>query len=199
MTERGLVPSNQLEASQRNYDVAIATVANKRSRLQLLKSPPKKEEVTVIQAEIDKQKARLQFLDVQEKAQSIISPFSGEVVSSIADGRILTVMANDKIELLVPVSDFAIKLVEIGQNVRVKLRSFPDSLFAGSVVRVPTTAEESQSASHFQVSVLLDNPNNLLKRGMTGYAKIHIGEHPLIIQWLNKLSSIIRVEFWSWW
>lgn len=199
LSERGLVPSNQLETAQRNYDVAIATVANKKSRLQLLKSPPKKEEVTVIQAEIDKQKARLQFLDVQEKAQSIISPFAGEVVSSIADGRILTVMANDRIELLVPVSDFAIKQVEIGQIVRVKLRSFPDSLFEGSVVRVPTTAEESQSTSQFQVSVLLENPDNLLKRGMTGYAKIHIGEHPLITQWLNKLSSIVRVEFWSWW
>jgi putative peptide zinc metalloprotease protein len=199
LSERGLVPSNQLETAQRNYDVAIATVANKKSRLQLIKSPPKKEEVTVIQAEIDKQKARLHFLDVQERAQSIIAPFAGEVVSSIADGRILTVMANDKIELLVPISDFDIKQIVVGQEVRAKLRSFPDSLFAGAVVRVPTTAEESNSSSLFLVSVLIDNPNNLLRRGMTGYAKIHVGEQSLITQWLNKLGSTVRVEFWSWW
>ena len=55
---------------------------------------------------------------MQERAQSIISPFDGEVVSSIADGRILTVMANDKIELLVPVSDFDIKQISVGQEVR---------------------------------------------------------------------------------
>jgi len=49
------------------------------------------------------------------------------------------------------------------------------------------------------VSVVAENEDDLLYDGMTGYAKIKIGTRSLYNLALRKVSSFIRVEFWSWW
>ena len=49
------------------------------------------------------------------------------------------------------------------------------------------------------MALLFDNPDHKLKPGMSGYAKIEVGEKSLFGLALDKLGSLIRVEFWSLW
>jgi len=174
-------------------------VKNRVARLDLLKSPPKPEQEAVLQAEINRQRARVQFLRTQEQAQSIIAPISGTIQIPHADARILSVVDNHTVEVLVPVSDFDIDLVQLGQIVLLKVRSYPQELFEGRVTHIPTGAVESDGDARFFVSVEVPNDAYLLQNGMTGYAKIQIANRSVFVLLARKVASFVRVEFWSWW
>jgi hypothetical protein len=51
----------------------------------------------------------------------------------------------------------------------------------------------------FPVAVAVFNAAGSLNPGMTGYAKIEVGERTLLERAIRKAMSVVRVEFWSWW
>jgi hypothetical protein len=199
LAEKNLASAEELEAARSDAEVADAELSNKQSSLQLLTSPPKPEEEAVLSAEIEKQRAKLHFLKVQQQAQSITAPIAGTIAASRADGRILSVVNGHQAELLAPVSDFDINLVQLEQRVKLKVRSYPGRTFIGRVVHIPKGATHIDGDSRFLVSVVVDNEDALLRNGMTGYAKIEIGKSSLAGLALRKVASVVRVEFWSWW
>ncbi len=199
LREKDLATMEEYEAAESAVEVARATLRNKEARLDLLKAPPKPEQEAVIRAEIDRQRSRVEFLKTQQDAQSIVAPIGGTIQISPADGRILTILDNRRVETLISVSDFDIDLVRKGQSVLLKVRSFPEELFVGTVSHVPAGAIEVEGQAQFLVSATFDNTHYRLTNGMTGYAKIEIGRNPLAVLLARKVASFIRVEFWSWW
>jgi putative peptide zinc metalloprotease protein len=199
LSSRGLIATNELESTHAETQIAKAELANKRAKLKLLKSPPKPEEEAVIRSQIEKQEAKLQFLKNQQDAQSIVSTISGTVVINQNEEEFLSIIDNQKVEVLVPVSDFDIELIDVDQDVKLKVRSFTEQVFTGKVVHIPQDAIEINDKAFFMVSAVLDNKIMNLNKGMTGYAKIEIGTTSLFNLIMRRLTSIIRVEFWSWW
>lgn len=199
LVDKNLEPAERLETKRSEVEVAEAELSKRISALELLKSPPRPEEVDVVEHEIAKQQAQLTFLTQQAEAQHIVAPFDGLVVSGKQDNCILAVARNSVVELLVPVSDFDISLIQRDQRVQVKVRSYPDETFYGAVVRVPEVAASHADGNIFPVAVVVDNSERKLRDGMTGYAKIETGRTSLAGLALRKLYSVLRVEFWSWW
>ncbi|MEW6050147.1 MAG: site-2 protease family protein [Candidatus Zixiibacteriota bacterium] len=196
---KGLEAKDKLESARSAMDVAKADLNQKRSSLALLKSPPRKEEEDVLQRDIEKQRATLDYFKGQADAQTVTTPISGVAGANRRADTVLTVCYNQQVEMLVPVSDFDIKLVAKGQTARIKVRPYPSRVFAGIVVRVPTFTAPFKDRAYFPVSVVVDNQENLLSQGMTGYAKIEVGETSIANWAFRKLLSALRVEFWSWW
>ena len=199
LLEKKLISVTEFETTQAGYDVARAELANKESRLELLKAPPRPEEEAVLEAEIDKQKAKLDFLKHQEEAQQIISPIKGFAVVGQVGSDIMTIINNEYVELLVPVSDFDIDYIEYDQNVKLKVRTFPGKVLTGKVVHIPKGAMLKNNKAYFMIGVTVVNNDALLHGGMTGYAKIEIGNTSLCNLIFRKVTSFLRVEFWSWW
>ncbi len=199
LADRGMASAEQLEDARSRLDIAWAELRNQRSRLNLLKSPPKPEEEAVLLAEVETQRAKVNFLKTQREAQSVLSPIPGTAATSTSDESVLSVVLNSRVELLVPVSDFDINLVQCDQTAKVKVRSYPERTFQGQVVYVPEAAQTIDGDPRFLVSVIVSNGDDLLRKGMSGYAKIEVGKTSLFGLIWRKLLSIIRVEFWSWW
>jgi len=198
LLEKKLTSQQEYEYIVLETDVARAELDNKKAKLDLLRSPPKPEEEAVIISEIEEQKAKLEFLFNQQDAQSIVAPINGSIVVDQKSKLFLSIVDNLKIEAIIPVSDFNIKLVKLDQEVKLKVRSFTDKVFIGRVVHIPRNAIVQNDKSVFNVSCVMDN-DGLLHKGMTGYAKIEIGKISLFGMAMRKIASIIRVEFWSWW
>jgi len=198
--QKNLSSKEEYDRIQSEVKIAEAEVANKTAGLNLIKSPPKPEEEAVIRAEINKQQAKVDFLKKQEEAQSINAPIDGiiKINDGIGDG-ILSILNSNKVEVLVPVQDFNIKLIEKNQQVTLKLRSYPAKTFRGTVAHIPQSAYNFNNQAYFTVSVIVENEDNLLQKGMTGYAKIEIGDISLYNMVVRKIMSFVRVEFWSWW
>jgi hypothetical protein len=199
LVEKDLASQEELEEARSAVEIAVAELTNKKLRLELLNAPPKPEEEAVLRAEIETQRAKVNFLKAQQDAQSITSPIEGTVYVYRTDDKVLSVVDNRQVELLAPVSDFDINLIKVGQVTKLKVRSYPERTFMGRVVHIPKGTHGSSDSSHFLVSVVVDNDNGLLCKGMTGYAKVEIGKSSLFGLIARKLASIVRVEFWSWW
>jgi len=199
LREKNLSSNEAYESAQSALVIARAELSKLRSRLELLKSPPKPEQEAVIQAEIEQQRARVEFLRTQEEAQMITAPIDGTIQVPHGNARILSVVDNSAVEVLVPVSDFDIALVALDQPVLVKVRSFPKDLFEGRVVHIPSGAVDTLGQARYFVSVVVPNASYQLENGMTGYAKIEIGRKSLFTLIARRIASFIRVEFWSWW
>ena len=198
LVARQLEAKDKLETASSDVRIARAELANKTSTLRLLKSPPRPEEEAVLISEINRQQSEVDYLLEQRKAQTLVSPIGGTVIGS-RDDRVLSVIDNDRVELLVPVSDFDLPLIRTGQAAVIKVRSFPDRLFDGQVARIPETAKLIDDHPFFMVSVIVENQEGLLREGMSGYAKIKVGESsPIKLAW-RKIQSLTRVEFWSLW
>lgn len=199
LAEKKGATQEDVEAAQAALAVAKAELENKQASVRLLKSQPKPEEEAVIRSEITKQRAHIEFLQTQMDNQSILAPISGMVIINQLNDCVLSLIENSQVEVLVPVSDFNINLVEPGQTVKLKVRSFTDRVFEGRVAHIPKDAAPIASGARFLVSTVIDNPGNLLHKGMTGYAKIEVGQRSLFSLIVRKLASMVRVEFWSWW
>ena len=199
LMDRDLVTAQQLDSIKSEVEIAQAEVANKEAGLKLLQAPPKPEEEQILIAQIDRQDARLQFLKEQADAQSVASPINGVASTLQSGGRVLAVHDRSHVELLVPVSDFDIKKIHVGQVTLLKVRSYPGRVFVGRVVHIPEEASMINGKPRYLVSADFVNDSLLLYEGMTGYAKIDIGNASLARLALHKLESVVRVEFWSWW
>lgn len=198
--QKNLSTKEKYDQIQSEVKIAESEVANKTARLNLLKSPPKPEEEAVIRSEIEMKKAKVDFLKKQKEAQSVNAPINGVIkISDYNSDGILSILDSRQIEIVVPVPDFNIKLIELNQTVNLKLRSYPDISFKGKVAHVSLTASNYNGQAYFPVSVIVENEDNLLQKGMTGYAKIEIGNSSLFKMTMRKLMSFVRVEFWSWW
>jgi len=199
LRERSLSTVEQLEEARAALAVAKANQDSRRAELKLLESPPKPEEEAVLQSEINGQLARLRFLESQEAAQSVVSPIKGKVSFAKGGSRLLDVIDESRIELLIPVRDFDLNLVQLGQTVRTRVRTYTDRIFEGEVVHIPVSAAVTEFESFYQVAAEIDNSSHDLREGMTGYAKITIRETSLFSLIARKFTSFLRVEFWSWW
>ncbi len=199
LLSKKLETTAKLESAESSLEISKSELSNKKATLALLKSPPRPEEEVVILADISKQKARLQFLDEQLAAQVIIAPIEGIISAIPGNSNLMSLVDNRQVEILVPVSDFDIHLIELDMPVMLKVRSSPNKVFTGKVVHIPREATELDNRAFFMVSVVAENEDDLLYDGMTGYAKIEIGTRSLYNLALRKVSSFIRVEFWSWW
>ena len=199
LAEKNVATPAQLEAVRSEFLIADSELNNRKARLALLKSPPRPQEESVLISEIEKQKANLRFLEEQRDAQVIIAPIAGVISAVKADESLLSVVDIHDVEVLVPVSDFDLDLVDVGQEVKLKVRSFPGRIFYGKVAHIPREASQINGKAYFMVSVVAENIDGLLYDGMTGYAKIEVGKKSLFGLALRKVASFVRVEFWSWW
>ncbi|HVP07146.1 MAG TPA: HlyD family efflux transporter periplasmic adaptor subunit, partial [Candidatus Acidoferrum sp.] len=199
LASKNLLAQDQLESARSAVAVAKADLENRKSALALVKSKPRPEEEIVLEREIEKQKYLLDYYKKQSEAQIVVSPIAGTVGTNRRVDTILTVTNDDIVEMDVPVSDFDILLVAKDQPVKAKVRSYPGVVFEGKVVRIPPFTSAFNEGQRFPVAVLVDNQQKLIRQGMTGYAKIEVGQTSLINLAFRKVLSALRVEFWSWW
>ncbi len=199
LAERNLIAVEEREQVDSRVAVARADLANRQSALDLLIAPPRDEELDVISRQVDIQNARKAFLLDQQAAQIVSTPISGTAIVQPVNGRFMRIVAQNQVEIIVPVSDFDLPRVSSGQVVKVKVRAWPDRVFSGAVVRLPEAADSTLGPRTYAVSVVVDNADRLLRDGMSGFAKIETGRTALLPQLWRYLQSVVRVEFWSWW
>ncbi len=202
--DKNLIAKNELEDSQSALEVSSSKWKSAKSLVELHRSPPKPEEEAVIQSDIDQQQARTAFLESQVAAQVILSPFDGKIVESADQSEFLVVIDEGQIEARIHVSDYDLTKIELGQLTLLRVRSHNAQTYQGQVNRISQVganfeAQSPESTGDFVVAAIYDNPNGLLRPGMSGYAKIVVGQKSIFGLAKQKIRSFIRVEFWSLW
>jgi Barrel-sandwich domain of CusB or HlyD membrane-fusion len=151
--------------------------------------------------------ARLAVLERKRSQFAIPSPRSGTLFGEDLPrmlGQYLTKGAEicrvaDVRELLVrvQVGEQALSDIRMGQNVRVKTRSFPDRVFRGTVSKVGGEGEVSENGQRtYRVEFTIQNEDGVLRPGMTVFARADFGRRPVIWLLAHKLKQALRPEMW---
>jgi len=173
-----LISKDQLEASKAQFDVSEAQTNAIRFQIKQaeasLKSTLDNLTKTTYNSPID---GIITSLRVEEGEVAIIGTMNnpGTVLLTIAD---LSVM-----EVEVEVDETDVVGVALGQNAKVRVDAFPDTVFPGTVTEIGSSALQKTTASastqeskDFKVVVTLDNPSRKLKPGLSASADIIVAE-----------------------
>ncbi len=193
MRGKPLTMEAQLHAAEMQAHVAEAQVDAARAALDQLLNGPTPEEVAVAEAQVRQAQAALGVLDVQIAQRTLTAPMDGIVTArsvqvgetATAGAPLLTIANLDEVTLVIYIPETKIGQVRVGQEVEIRVDSFPERVFTGEVVYIAGEAEftprnvqtqEERVNLVFAVKVRIPNPDGLLKPGMPADATISTWE-----------------------
>jgi HlyD family secretion protein len=168
--DAGLIPSQTLQNYKMARDIAAETLANARSRYQIVE-----DRGIPISGTSSTQRAR------------VTSPMSGVVitkgvelgetvtsgVSSFNDGTVMFTVADLKSLIIrVNLNEVDIAKVQVSQPVRVTLDAYPQKIFNGKVRFVAPAAKVVDKIKVFEVEVALDELDASFRTGMSANVEI---------------------------
>ncbi len=180
---------NKAEAAWKEADRAFDVV----------KSGARPEELQQARAEMAKLEGTICYLKKQISKQAVVSPFPGRVTLVNSPQALLRIIRLDSVRVLTRVSESDLDLVRPDAPIALRLRSFPNRSYTGTVQQISSEAEESRSQSLFKVAGVLANSDGRLKAGMSGKLKIHAGKKSLFKILGRSVVRFFKVEFWNWW
>lgn len=179
----------QLRAAEARYRQAEAEVAIAQAALDELEAGPTPEEVAVAKAQVRQAEAAVQMVDAQIAQLVLTAPIDGIVATrsarvgemATAGQPLLTIANLDELTLVIYVPVNRVGQVRVGQEVEVRVDSFPNRIFIGQVASIAGEAEftprhvqteEERAHLVFAVKVRIPNPDHALKPGMLADAVI---------------------------
>jgi HlyD family secretion protein len=143
-------------------------------------------------AQVQQAEASLKQLEEQLSYTTVTSPIDGVVLSrdvQVGDAvssilvlgstatLVMTLGDTHQVYVKGKVDESDIAKVYLGQAARIKVQSFPNRTFAGSVTKIAPLGVEKDNVTTFEVQISIDNPGGELKANMTANGEIVLEEH----------------------
>ncbi len=166
----------QVEAASASRDAAHANLLS-------LRNGAREEELDAARAQVDAAQANLDTLQIQLEKHAVATPWDGIVLTRTVEpgetvlpgAALLEIGRLDLLELTVFLPETRFGLLTPGQQVDVRVDTYPGRVFRGTVLRVADEAEftptnvqtkEDRVRLVYEVVIGLDNPDLALKPGM---------------------------------
>ncbi len=164
----------------------------------------------ILAAQIEQADAQIALLNEQLNRIAITAPFDGVVVSGdlsqslgapVERGDILFEIAPlDSYRVILDVDERDIGAVSQEQTGSLALTGMPGDLIEIRIDKITPISAAEDGRNFFRVEAsLLAEPPAILRPGMEGVGKIDAGRRKQIWIWTHKISSWLRMFFWSWW
>lgn len=176
---------NEQRSAQATLEQARARYNNAVQQLRLQRNGARTEEIAQAAAQVEAAKANLQGINTQLEDTEIRAPFAGVITqrnategdfvtptsfsSNTSSATSIVTLAND-LEILAKVPEVDIGQIKPGQEVEIRVDSFPEQIFKGVVRLVSPEAKEDatqRGVITFEVRVRLVTGKTQLRSGMT--------------------------------
>jgi multidrug resistance efflux pump len=205
MAAQGVGSAQARDQARHELRVKQKALAEASARLRLLKAGSRTEDIEARQAELDRAKAHLAFVDEQLALTVIQAPIDGVLLTPKfrerlhekieAGGMVCEIAKTSRMRAEVYMSEREMDSVAIGQPVVVKVQSYPTREFTGKVDFLAPAVEKRGDDNRMRVVVELDNAEGLLKQDMTGYGEINCGRRTVLNLVTRRLLRWVRVRF----
>ena len=105
---------------------------------------------------------------------------------------------NDAVRVHIKIPEADIADVGVGASVRVKVWSYPDSIFEGEITEISREVTDEQQREFVVALAVIPNEEGTLQTGMTGFAKIDGGTKFTIVAFTRMFVRFFMIEVWSW-
>jgi HlyD family secretion protein len=163
--------------------IAEAAVTNAQAQLDLAKADPGQEELEIGQARVDAAQASLELLQVQLAMTELTAPADATILYRLIEpgelavpgSPVLILIQLDALSLTVYLPEDQYGKVSLGDQVPLRVDSFPDQVFTAEVVRIADQAEytprnvqtqEGRRTTVFGVELKVTDTAGVLKPGM---------------------------------
>ncbi len=157
-------------------------------------------------AKLDQARARDLVAEDNLAQTNLRAPASGVLITPhleqrigqmVASGAELGVLADTRsAEVEVAVREVDSSLLRQGEDVAVKLNSYPSRVFRGKIGRVSPVMREEGDERFTVAEALLDNASGVIRPGMLGKAKISTGTRRLGIAVFRKPARWFWAKLW---
>lgn len=190
----------ELVSAQAKYQQAMLVMQNDLAR-GAAQSGADRTQAEFLRAELARAQTRL------DNAQ-LRSPIDGVVVTpdlqNLAGKRLdagnsfaqVLDLSSAIMQVAIPERDLG--LMKPGEEVAVKLDSYPQRTFRGRISVVSPEAKALDGDRTFNVEVPLSNPDATLRAGMTGRGKVSLGWHSAGYVMLRKPALWVWQTLWNW-
>jgi HlyD family secretion protein len=170
-------------------ELAAARAQIDQAQAALDRLTPNADTIAIAENQVKQAQAALGVLQVQASKLTLSSPVNGFVTRRAAhageiaapNATLLSVANLDPVKLTIYVPETQIGTIKIGDQIPVKVDSFPDKVFQGKVIFINTEAEftprnvqtkAERVNTVFAVKLQIPNPNQELKPGMPADATL---------------------------
>ncbi|NWG14904.1 MAG: efflux RND transporter periplasmic adaptor subunit [Acidobacteria bacterium] len=195
------------ERIERTRDVKRKELAEAESELKILKAGSRKEAIQAVEAEVAKLQEKFRILARQVEQLTIRSPMDGIVATPYlrnrigeylrAGGVLCEIVSSSSVIVDMPVPEKEIADVKLGYPIVLKVRGFPQLTFGAKVRSISPVAVDRGLERKVVVQGELDNPEGILRAGMTGVGKILCGKRMIGNLLTRRAIRWLRTEFWE--
>jgi multidrug efflux pump subunit AcrA (membrane-fusion protein) len=172
LKERDFISQQHLDEAMLQVTINEAEHNSAKEKLILMRKGARQEDRDALLAQIRQAEAALKLAVISLKNATIRSPISGIISQRFLDrGAFVTtntplirIVAMDTVKVVVHVVESELAQFKAGAIAEIRVDTYPDELFRGSVVQIsPTVDPESRAAD---VEIQVDNKDHRLKPGM---------------------------------
>ncbi|MCX7797033.1 MAG: efflux RND transporter periplasmic adaptor subunit [Melioribacter sp.] len=185
------INKRQYEEALTRYEIALAQLNSAKEIYNKIKNYTRPEEIAQAKANYEKAVAAVELIEKNIRDCFVVSPINGFIVKKFVEvGETVTIMSSlfkvsdlSEVKLSIYISEKDLGKVKLGQKAEIKVDSFKDKVFSGTVIFISPEAEftpkniqtiEERTKLVFEVKIKIPNPNMELKAGMPADAIIRI-------------------------
>lgn len=164
-------------------------------------------QMVISQSKAGEAQAMLALAESQIERARIQSPFDGIVIKGdltqtlgapVQRGEVLlTIAPNNSFRLIVEVDESDIAAIMPGQKGELALAAVPDRALSFTTRRIVPFAASSDSRNYFEVEATLDVQGASLCPGLSGVARIQVGQRTLWWMATHRVFNWLRLTLWS--
>jgi multidrug efflux pump subunit AcrA (membrane-fusion protein) len=158
---------------------------------------------------VRREEAKLPLLARHRSKTRLRSPLTGVVLTPRLEERVgellsrgdafCQVGAMNPLEVEIQVSEERVVEVALGQIALLKLSALPGQRFRARVTRISAVARSGPGGMYFPVVCGIANPDQRIRPGQEGWAKISVGRRPLGYVLLKRAWDRVRLWWWRLW
>ena len=194
--------SSQLAQSDSTLAEANAKADRSQWVIGLAKSNEMQAQLDLVQSQLERSQVRAPFAAVV-----VHGDLSQRLGAALEQGaELMTLAPAGKYRVIVEVDEADIAKVRAGQTGSLALSALPWQSLPLRVARITPMATPLEGRNVFEVeaelvddhaaATLLNPPQ--LRPGLSGHARIHVGQRPLLVAWLQRAADRVRLAWWSW-
>jgi putative peptide zinc metalloprotease protein len=205
---QGDISQEAYDEALKEEDIARHTVLEKEENLNVIKTRVNPHEIKSIRAEIEQLQHDLVYYRELLARTELKMPFDGRIITMrlkdlentyLEDNDLFAEVEDSRrVSIEIDIPEFDIGVVAIGDTIRLKPLLDPDKVVVGEVLQIYPTSFETDYGNIIKVLTVIDNEDQSLRSGMTGYAKIKGKEMFLGEAFGRALLRFVQVEVWSW-
>jgi multidrug efflux pump subunit AcrA (membrane-fusion protein) len=172
LKERDFISQQRLDEAMLQVTISEAEHNSAKEKLTLMRKGARQEDRDGLLAQIRQAEATLKLAIINLKNATIQAPISGIISERFLDrgayvttaAPLIRIVAMDIVKVVVDVVEKELAQLRPGSNAEIRVDTYPNELFRGSVVRIsPTVDPESRTAD---VEIQIENKDHRLKPGM---------------------------------